>query len=165
MLFDLDDTEETRAVSLYLAMRRKEGAKIGLTSGCFDLIHFQHVHYFKRCKRHCNVLIVGVDADEMVRALKGPHRPFIFDFKRAIMVDSLKDVAYTFVMNGLDELGHASKLFNPDVLIRNSDFAGREHEVIGREHAGKVVIVHDVEDHASTTDISRSIAARLAAPK
>ena len=161
MLFDLGDVEAQRTILAAVEEKRRSGLRIGLTSGCFDLIHFQHVYYFFRCRRQCDVLIVGVDSDEMVRAEKGPSRPFIFDYKRAIMVDTLRPVSFTFVMNGLADLNTAARIFRPDFLFRNSDFAGREHEVVGREHAGEVVIVYDVEDHASTTDIARSIAARI----
>ena len=162
MRFNLRDKEETLDVTLGLTLRRQEKKVIGLTSGCFDLIHFHHAHYFECCRRHCDVLIVGVDSDEMVRDEKGPTRPFIFDYKRMYMVDRMKDVAYAFIMHGLKDLETAAKLFMPDVLIRNSAFAGREHEVVGRQHAGKIVIVHDVEDYSSTTATAKAVAERLA---
>lgn len=161
MLFDLRNGEETKTVLLALEEKRKEGKTIGLTSGCFDLIHFHHFWYFIRCKRHCDLLVVGVDSDEMVRAEKGPERPFIFDYKRAIMVDALKPVSFTFVMNGLEDLRKVAGLFRPDILFRNDEFDGRETEVVGREFAKEVVIIHDVEDHSSTTELSRVIAGRI----
>lgn len=158
MLFDLKNADEARAIALFLNEKRKAKNTIGLTSGCFDLIHFQHFWYFIRCKRLCDVLIVGVDSDEMVRNEKGPNRPFIFDFKRAIMVDALKPVSFTFVMNEPDDLKKAAELIHPDFLFRNDDFRGKENEVWGKEFAEKVVIIHDVHDHDSTTEISRRVA-------
>ena len=162
MFFDRNDTMATRAITLFLAEEREKGRTIGLTSGCFDLIHFQHFWYFIRCRRHCDVLIVGIDSDEMVRKQKGPTRPFIFDFKRAIMVDALKQVDSTFVMRGLHDLGKAAQLIRPDYLFRNNEYAGRESEVVGHEFAKEVVIIYDVEDHRSTTELSRDIALKLA---
>ena len=161
MLFEIDDPVSTCAVELVLGEQKKRQKTIGLTSGCFDLIHFHHFWYFIRCKRQCDMLIVGVDSDEMVRAEKGPERPFIFDYKRAIMVDALKPVSFTFVMNGLKDLRKAAEMFRPDILFRNDAFVGREHEVIGKEFAKGVVIIHDVEDHSSTTELSRVIAGRI----
>lgn len=161
MLFDLNDGNATRAVTLLLNEEREQGHTIGLTSGCFDLIHFQHFWYFTRCRRHCDILIVGVDSDEMVRAAKGPTRPFIFDFKRAIMVDALKTVNFAFVMHGLADLKKAAGLVRPTYLFRNDDFAGKEDEIVGREYAQEVIIIHDVEDHHSTTALSRDVAKRL----
>ncbi len=162
MFFDLNDKMATRAITLFLDEERAKGRTVGLTSGCFDLIHFQHFWYFIRCRRHCDILIVGIDSDEMVREQKGPTRPFIFDFKRAIMVDALKQADATFVMHGLHDLSRAAQLFRPDYLFRNNEYAGRETEVVGHEYAKKVVIIHDVEDHGSTTALSRDIASRLA---
>lgn len=162
MLFDFKDKRATRAITLLLNEERAKGRTVGLTSGCFDLIHFQHFWYFIRCRRHCDILIVGVDSDEMVRREKGPTRPFIFDFKRAIMVDALKQVDFTFVMHGLPDLKTVTELIRPTYLFRNNDFAGRESEVVGREFADEIIIIHDVEDHRSTTELSRDIATRLA---
>ena len=161
MLFDLEDKRATRAITLLLNEEREKGRIIGLTSGCFDLIHFQHFWYFIRCRRQCDILIVGVDSDEMVRREKGPTRPFIFDFKRSIMVDALKPVDFTFVMGGLDDLCAVAQLIRPHCLFRNDEYAGRETEVVGHEFAREVVIIHDVEDHHSTTELSRDVAMRL----
>jgi cytidyltransferase-like protein len=141
---------------------RENGSIIGLTSGCFDLIHFQHVYFFHRCRRFCDCLVVGVDTDEVVRASKGPSRPIIPDFERALMVDALKSVSFSFVMNGLADFAKAAELFSPDKIFRNDDFEGRENEVVGREHAGQVVIVKDQIRHGSTTEIIRCVTQRSA---
>lgn len=61
MFFDLRDASAVETVRADIKKKRDEGATIGLTSGCFDLIHFQHFYYFFRCRRQCDVLIVGVD--------------------------------------------------------------------------------------------------------
>lgn len=161
MLVDIHDPTAVTVVQQYLEAQRARGKRIGLTSGCFDLIHFQHFWYFIRCRRHCDELIVGVNSDEMVRKDKGPKRPFIFDFKRALMVDALKPVAFTFIMNGLDDLHRASALFRPQCILRNDEFAGREGEVVGQEFGAEVIIVYDVADHSSTTAIAAAIAREL----
>jgi len=161
MLFDLKDPDAAGLITLYFNEERKKNKTIGLTSGCFDLIHFQHFWYFIRCKRHCDVLVVGVDSDEMVRKEKGPHRPFIFDFKRAIMVDALKPVSFVLVMNRPEDLRTAASLIRPNFLFRNNDFAGKENEIWGKEFADEIVIIYDVEDHNSTTEISKKIAKQL----
>lgn len=161
MLFDLKNIDEARAVVLFLDEKRRTKNTIGLTSGCFDLIHFQHFWYFIRCRRLCDILIVGVDSDEMVRKEKGPNRPFIFDFKRAIMVDALKPVSFTFVMNSPNDLRTAAELIRPNFLFRNDDFNGKEDEIWGKEFAEKIVIIHDVKDHTSTTEISNGVVDQL----
>ncbi len=162
MLIDLRDRVSTRAATLFLDEQRSQGKKIGYTSGCYDLIHFNHFWYFQLCRRQCDVLIVGVDSDEMVRSEKGLTRPFTSDFKRLLMVDALKPVTFAFIMGSSSDFARAAELFTPDYMFRNDDFLGREDQVWGREFAGEVVIIRDVEDHTSTTALSRSIASRLA---
>lgn len=160
MLFDLNDEDSVRVVQKFLLDAQANKESIGLTSGCFDLIHFQHFSFFIRCRRLCNYLVVGVDADEVVRTAKGPSRPIIPDFQRTLMVDALKPVSFTFVMSGVEDFGRAAKLFSPNIIFKNDDFEGREDEIVGREHAKQIVIVKDQKYCDSTTDIIRCVAQR-----
>lgn len=157
MLFDLNDESSIHVVRDFLAGMRASGKCIGLTSGCFDLTHFHHFGFFLRCRRFCDYLIVGVDSDEVVRAGKGPSRPIIPDFQRAIMVDALKPVSFSFIMNGVGDFGKVAQIFAPDVIFKNDKFKGRENEIVGREHAKRVVILEDQVYHNSTTDIIRFV--------
>lgn len=158
MLFDLNDPTATETVKTYLECARKEGKTVGLTSGSFDLIHFHHVLYFIRCRRECDVLIVGVDSDKLVRERKGEGRPVVYDSRRVAMVDALKPVAFAFIMNGVRDFGFAAKMITPDVIFKSNEFEGREHEVVGREFTGRVEIIRDVVEHSSTTDILKRAA-------
>ena|SRR3989344_7500723 len=161
MLFDLNDEDSVRVVQKFLVDAQAKKESVGLTSGCFDLIHFQHFSFFIRCRRLCDHLVVGVDADEVVRAAKGPSRPIIPDFQRALMVDALKPVSFAFVMNGMEDFGKAAELFSPDIIFKNDDFEGRENEIIGREHAKRIVIVKDQKYYDSTTDIIRCVTQKV----
>jgi cytidyltransferase-like protein len=160
MLFDLNDEDSVRVVQKFLVEAQAAKESIGLTSGCFDLIHFQHFSFFMRCRRFCNYLVVGVDTDEVVRAVKGPSRPITPDFQRALMVDALKPVSFSFVMNGVEDFGRAAKLFSPDIIFKNDDFEGRENEIVGREYAKRIMIVKDQKYYDSTTEIIRCVAQR-----
>ncbi len=164
MLFDLRDPTATEVIQTYLHCVRGRKQRVGLTSGSFDLIHFHHVLYFIRCRRFCDVLIVGVDSDEHVRERKGEGRPLIYDSRRVVMVEALKPVTFAFIMNGLEDFGLAAKITAPDVIFKNDSFRGREGEIVGREHAGQIKIIRDVVDHASTSDILQE-AARIASRK
>ena len=161
MLFDLRDATAIEVIQTYLHCARGRGQTIGLTSGSFDLIHFHHVLYFTRCRRSCDVLIVGVDSDEFVRATKGEGRPLIYDSRRVVMVEALKPVTFAFIMNGLEDFGLAAKITAPDVIFKNDAFKDREGEIVGREYAKRIKIIRDVVDHSSTTQILRE-AAKLA---
>jgi D-beta-D-heptose 7-phosphate kinase / D-beta-D-heptose 1-phosphate adenosyltransferase len=153
MLFELNDAAGVRVVQDIVAVARSRGERVGLTSGCFDLIHFQHVNFFIRCRRFCDHLIVGVDADEVVRVDKGPSRPMIPDFQRVLMVDALRSVSFAFVMNGLNDFGRAARLFTPDAIFKNDRFKDKEEEIVGREFAQRVIIIADQVYHNSTTEI------------
>jgi D-beta-D-heptose 7-phosphate kinase/D-beta-D-heptose 1-phosphate adenosyltransferase len=162
MLFDINDVDSIRVINKFFADAKAKNETVGLTSGCFDLIHFQHFSFFIRCRRLCSHLIVGVDADEVVRAVKGPQRPIIADFQRALMVDALKPVSFTFIMSGIEDFGRAAELFSPDIIFRNDDFEGREEEIVGREHARRVVIIKDQKFCESTTEIIEIVTRKIA---
>ncbi len=160
MIFDLRDPLAKEVLKAYLETARANGKTIGLTSGSFDLIHFHHVLFFTRCQRHCDILVVGVDSDELVRERKGAGRPLIYDSRRLAMVDALKPVAFACIIGSVADFGLAAELVQPDVIFKNDAFAGRENEIVGREHAKCVMIVGDVVEHTSTTEILEQ-AARL----
>ena len=54
---------------------RKIGKTVGLITGCFDVIHAGHVDLFRFAKKHCDLVIVGLDSDETIKLNKGPNRP------------------------------------------------------------------------------------------
>jgi len=75
-----------------LEAARTEGLRVVLTNGCFDLIHPGHLSFLRRAKELGDVLVVGVNADDSVRKLKGPDRPLLRDVDRAEMVAALDPV-------------------------------------------------------------------------
>lgn len=153
MVFDLTNPTDIEIIKTYLNGARGHGLSVGLTSGSFDLIHFHHFLYFRRCRAYCHVLIVGVDSDELVRERKGEGRPIVYDSRRVTMVDALKPVAFAFVMNNVADFGVAAKTFTPDVILKSDAFEGRESEIVGREYAKRIQVIRDVVDHNSTTEI------------
>lgn len=159
MFIDLNCEADVEIVRGYLSVARQAGKRVGLTSGCFDLLHFQHHYYLVRCRQHCEVLLVGIDSDGAVREAKGPTRPIIPDYQRAMMVDGLKSVSVSFVMASVADFGRAAELFRPDFIFKNDDYP--EDVVVGREFAsGGVVTISDVVALDSTSDIIRAVVER-----
>jgi D-beta-D-heptose 7-phosphate kinase/D-beta-D-heptose 1-phosphate adenosyltransferase len=119
--------EELPALSMDL---RGAGHRIVLTNGCFDLLHTGHIMLFQEAKRHGDVLIVAVDDDASVTAVKGPGRPVIGQDQRIRLLSALDAVDYVtlFSQGQLDALVRA---VGPDVLLKGSNYEGRE--IIGRE--------------------------------
>jgi D-glycero-beta-D-manno-heptose 1-phosphate adenylyltransferase len=162
MIFELHSPSDREVLTTYLAGAREQSKTIGLVSGSFDLLHFHHGLLLARCGRMCDVLIVGVDSDELVRERKGSERPVIYDMRRVTQVDWQKQVSFAFIMRSIEDFGDAAELIRPDSIFKNDAFEGREDEVLGLEYAGRVVIVKDVVDHASTGAIMQ--AARTVSP-
>lgn len=77
-----------------------QGKRVGITSGCFDLLHFYHLHYLERCRAECDILVVGVDSDQLVM-LNKRKQPNIPEHHRGAVVAALKCVDAVFVMRNL----------------------------------------------------------------
>src|SRR5581483_4103234 len=71
---------------------KQQGHKIVLTQGVYDLIHEGHARYLQAAKAHGDVLIVGVDSDELTRLRKGPNRPIVPEQERINMLLHLRHV-------------------------------------------------------------------------
>ena len=75
---------------------KKNGKSIGLITGVFDILHYEHVQFLCFAKKKVDVLIVGIECDNNVKLFKGNKRP-IFNFKqRALVVSSLECVDFVF---------------------------------------------------------------------
>lgn len=142
---------------------KQEGKKVVFTNGCFDLLHVGHLHCVREAKKYGDVLIVGLNSDESVRALKGKDRPLVPEAERAEMLAGLRDVDYVVIFPELDPLSIVTDLL-PDVLVKGADWA--EGAVIGQDvveaHGGMVVRVPLVKG-ASTTNLLKKIGALVSA--
>lgn len=150
MIFSLRDPSDLQMLSLAVA-----GKKVGLTSGTYDLFHYLHLVYLEQCRRQCDILIVGVDSDRLVKKTKGPQRPIIPETQRLLMVGAIRYVDLAFVMDSTDDFLRAAELFGKReggglVIFKNDAF--KPEEVIGKEF-GEVAIIPDVRLPDSTTAI------------
>ena len=95
------------------------------TNGCFDLIHAGHVRSLRAAKALGDILIVGLNSDESVRAIKGPGRPLVCEEDRAEVMAALECVDYVTIFNETDP-GVALGKLRPDVHCKGADYADRE---------------------------------------
>jgi D-glycero-beta-D-manno-heptose 1-phosphate adenylyltransferase len=131
---------------------RGEGKRIAFANGCFDLLHVGHVRYLEAARREADALVVGVNGDESVRALKGPGRPLASAPARAEVVAALAAVDYVVIFDELSAEGVLSEL-RPDVHCKGTDYTEDsvpEREVM-RRLGGKVRIVGDAKEHSTRT--------------
>ncbi len=114
---------------------QSEGTRVVLTNGCFDLLHIGHARYLQAA-RSLGRLVVAVNSDESVKALKGHSRPIIADVERAELLASLRSVDLVTIFDDLT----AERLLEeirPDVYVKGADYGphGRplpESEVAAR---------------------------------
>lgn len=131
---------------------RKSGKRIVFTNGCFDILHVGHVKYLQMAKSFGDILIVGLNSDASVRALKGPERPVNTEDDRAYILAALESVDYV-VKFGDDTPHELIKMLRPDVLVKGGDYAGKK--VVGSEFSGELRLVDFVEGKSTTSTIER----------
>ncbi len=136
---------------------RGEGKKIVFTNGCFDILHVGHARYLKEARKNGDVLVIALNSDLSVKALKGEKRPLIPEQERAEMVASLEVVDFVTIFSEATPLT-LIEFLRPDVLVKGGDWA--EENVVGREAVarwgGKTVIAPEIKG-ASTTNIVEKI--------
>lgn len=135
-----------------LQLLNLEGKIVGLTSGCFDLLHFYHLRYLERCKALCDILIVGVDSDLLVYSNKNKY-PVIPEHHRLSMIDALKCVDVTFKMDSLKDLTNKFSLANKLFKNGNSIYG----EEVKTSSNLELIIVPDIEEVNSTTNLISKI--------
>lgn len=96
---------------------KKQGKKIVLTQGVWDLIHEGHALYLEVAKSYGDVLIVGVDSDELTKSRKGPNRPIVPQTERLKMLVHLRHVDIVVVREIHHDIGDLIRLVKPDVLV------------------------------------------------
>jgi D-glycero-beta-D-manno-heptose 1-phosphate adenylyltransferase len=139
---------------------RNRGEKVILANGGFDLLHVGHVRYLRAAKRLGGNLVVAVNSDQSLQALKGEGRPLMPEGERAEIVAALADVDAVVIFSELDVRGIIRDI-HPDIHAKGTDYTPEsvpEADLV-RAHGGRVEIVGDPKDH-STTEIIQSRLAR-----
>jgi len=135
---------------------RAAGERITLTNGCFDILHVGHVRYLRAARELGGKLIVAVNDNESVRALKGEGRPVMPAEERAEILASLSDVDAVVIFPEKDVRAIIREI-SPDFHAKGTDYT--EESVPERSEVeacgGRVVIVGDPKNH-SATEIIRS---------
>jgi len=135
---------------------RREGRKIALANGCFDVLHVGHVRYLEGARAEADVLVVGVNGDASTRRLKGEGRPVMPAEDRALVVAALRAVDHVVVFEE-DDVGRLLVALRPDVHCKGTDYTPEtvpEREVV-RSYGGRVAIVGDSKDHDTRALLAR----------
>jgi D-glycero-beta-D-manno-heptose 1-phosphate adenylyltransferase len=135
---------------------RRAGERIVLANGNFDLLHVGHVRYLHGAKVLGGKLVVAINSDESVHALKGEGRPVMPAEERAEIVAALADVDAVVIFSELDVRALIREI-RPDIQAKGTDYTAEsvpERDAV-TEYGGRVAIVGDPKDH-STSEIIRS---------
>lgn len=140
-----------------LAQWRALKQRIVFTNGCFDLLHFGHLHYLGQARDLADRLIVGLNSTDSVRRLKGPHRPINDELTRTHLLAALQIVDAVVVFEEDNPL-KLIKIIKPDILVKGGDW--KPEQIVGSEfvlaHGGQVLSLPFVEGY-STTNIEQKI--------
>lgn len=143
-----------------LEMWRANGDRIVFTNGCFDLLHFGHLHYLADARDLGERLVVGMNSGASVSRLKGPHRPINDELTRTHLMAAL-EVVDAVILFEEDTPYELIRLVQPDILVKGGDWS--PDQIIGSdivlERGGQVLSLPFITGY-STTNIEQKILGR-----
>lgn len=132
------------------------GRRVVFTNGVFDLLHPGHVRYLAEARREGDALLVAVNSDRSVRAIKGPRRPVNSERDRAEVLTALSVVDAAVIFDEDDPHAIIAAV-RPDVLVKGADWAA--DRIIGRDilqsYGGKVIRIAFAPGYSTTGMIER----------
>ena len=152
-------------VTSKIIARERLGAALGraarkgtlaLANGCFDLLHVGHVRYLKAARLEADLLLVAINSDASVRALKGEGRPLQTEEDRLEIIASLECVDFVTLFDE-HSVEAVIEIAEPDVHCKGTDYTPGtvpERETVLR-HGGRIAIVGDPKDHDTSRIIER----------
>ncbi len=136
---------------------QKQGSKIAFTNGCFDILHCGHVDYLEQARNTADCLIVGLNSDTSVKAIKGNSRPVNNEFDRARVLAALGVVDFVVLFDDMTPRELITTLL-PDILVKGADWS--EDTIVGaaevKQMGGKVIRI-PFEHNVSTTQVIAKI--------
>lgn len=143
---------------------RRAGAVVVFTNGCFDLLHPGHVEFLARARALGTALVVGINSDASVRAIKGPGRPLVGQDARAAVIGALASVDAVTIFDEPTPARLVAAL-EPDVLVKGGDWP--VEQIVGADdvlrRGGRVLSLPLVPGYSSSALVERVLAASRAA--
>lgn len=143
-------------VAELVAAHRREGRKVALANGVFDLLHVGHVRYLEGARQLADVLVVAVNSDASTRAYKGEDRPVIPEEERAEMVAALGCVDHVLIFEERTVV-EVIRALRPDLHVKGTDYTPDsipEREEV-EAYGGRVAVAGDPKDHSTTELIQK----------
>lgn len=149
--------DELRAA---ISTLRRNGARIALANGHFDLLHVGHLRYLRDSRRQGDALVVAINSDDSVARLKGPGRPVVPQRERAELLAALEPVDFVIVFAGDSPAALLADL-RPDVHCKGPDYGTPEkvpEYAVVQAYGGETRLVGDPKDH-NTSDLIAAVKA------
>ena len=147
--------DKTQLLNL-VALWKKDHQKIVFTNGCFDLLHAGHVTYLEAAKKTGDKLILGLNTDRSVSALKGPTRPVVHEGDRARVLAALESVDAVILFDEDTPLALIDAI-RPDVIVKGDDYT--EDQVVGgkevKAYGGQVKLIPLVQGRSTSNIIKK----------
>jgi len=138
--------------------QRDAARKVVVTNGCFDILHAGHVLYLEAARKHGNLLLVGLNSDTSVRALKGAGRPINSEQDRATVLAALEGVNAVCIFPEVTAARFLA-LAQPDVYVKGGDYTretvNQEERRTVESHGGRIVFVPLVPGRSTTAVIAK----------
>lgn len=151
--------KSSAAIRDIVAQWRASGERIVFTNGCFDILHYGHLHYLAEARDLGDRLVIGLNSGDSVRRLKGPSRPINDEATRAHLLAALEVVDAVVFFNEDTPL-ELIKAVQPDVLVKGGDW--KPEQIVGSDLVlarGGTVRSLPFIDGYSTTNIEQKILA------
>ena len=120
--------EDSSLLAEQLQIWSKQNKKIVFTNGCFDLLHRGHIEYLSKAADYGDILLIGLNTDDSVSRLKGPHRPIQDEKSRAHIMAAMEFVDLVVYFNEDTPLD-LIKTVQPDVLVKGADY--KAEDIVG----------------------------------
>lgn len=147
---------DSRDVQILCDRLRKEGQRIVFTNGCFDILHAGHVRYLASARAMGDCLIVGLNTDQSVQALKGESRPINHEQDRAEVLSALRAVDYV-VLFGEPTAQRLIGEIKPAIYVKGGDYTVEtlpEAKIV-HAYGGQIKLVSLVQGRSSTNIINK----------
>jgi rfaE bifunctional protein nucleotidyltransferase chain/domain len=138
------------------ARAARDGKTVVFTNGCFDLLHRGHIHTLRQAKAHGDLLIVALNSDQSVKAIKGPNRPVTSEADRVELIAAMEMVDYVVVYDEPDPYKLIAAI-KPNVLAKGGDWSAEK--IVGadivEQNGGRVAVIPYLKGFSTTEIIER----------
>ena len=119
-----------------------------IVNGTFDILHRGHIEMLNFAKSQGTHLLVCIDSDRQVKALKGDSRPVNKQEDRKFMLDNLKCTDAVWIFDTQEELEHICKIYKPHLMVKGSDYQGKK--ITGAEYCESIKFFELVKNYSTS---------------